>query len=62
MPGSSKMLILELSEASLLYARLKTEEDYLSPAERDLLRKIEGYLYAELSIEELQLLNSKEGS
>ncbi len=53
-----KLLELNLDEASLVYARLKSSEDYLSPAERDALRKIEAYLYAELSIEQLQALNS----
>jgi hypothetical protein len=49
-------LALDIEESSLLYVRLKREEDNLKLTERDLLRKIEGFLYGYLSIEELETL------
>ena len=54
-------LALDIEESSLLYARLKRDEDRLSPGERELLRKSEAFLYAFLSIEELEDLVRGEG-
>jgi hypothetical protein len=49
-------LALDLDEASLLYVRLKREEDGLKIAELNLLHKLEAFLYGFLSIEDLELL------
>jgi hypothetical protein len=49
-------LALDIEESSLLYVRLKREEDNLKLSERSLLHKVEGFLYGYLSIEELEVL------
>jgi hypothetical protein len=54
--SAADRLSLDVQEISLLYARLKREEDALTMAERGLLRKLELFLYAFLSIETLEAL------
>jgi len=62
MEDRSVKLFLDVSEASLIYARLICLEDIISSNERDLLRKIEAFLYAQLSIADLEALSLKHRS
>lgn len=49
-------IFLDVDEAALLYVRLKRDEGGLEIPERNLLRKVELFLYDFLSIEELELM------
>lgn len=59
--NAADRLGLDVQEISLLYARLKREEDAFTIAERDLLRKLEAFLYGYLSIETLEALVGGKG-
>ncbi len=50
-------LFMPLAELVTLYARLKSWDDELTPAERAVLRRIETELYRHLSIDQLEALS-----
>ena len=52
--SSTDRLYLNAEEAAFLYVRLKRDEGGIEVAERNLLRKLESFLYGFLSIEELE--------
>lgn len=54
--STADRLSLDIEETSILYARLKREEDGLGRSERELLHKLEGFLYGFLSIDQLEAL------
>ena len=56
MESAVDRLFLDIEETSIIYRRLKREEDGLGSAERELLYKLEGFLYGFLSIDQLEAL------
>uniref|UniRef100_A0A7C3I4X1 Uncharacterized protein n=1 Tax=Gracilinema caldarium TaxID=215591 RepID=A0A7C3I4X1_9SPIR len=56
MKDKEPVIQLTLSEILTIFPRLKIYEDTLSELERDILTKMEGLLYDNLSIDELETL------